>query len=285
MSMMMSMKQTHSKYVFPAVVAVFGLIAVSASAAPLFDRTKNAPEDRAAMKEDMRATVDERKEEVKDRISEQFCERFGETFAKMAERMTEAENRLRERHENHAGEWEGRWNDQDGKLGELRTEQDARREEWYGKLDDLAETDEEREAVGVFRDAVDTAVDARRDAVDAAREAFQDAVEALSDDRQDDRDTLAARYREQVKAAVATAEAACENGDDMGEIRTQFRNALQSAHGALGEERDGSNGLGEEISKLAGIRNEAIRVAMEDFHDALDVAKADLREAFPESEE
>lgn len=282
----MFMKKMHSKFVFVVFLSVvFVLSSGPVSAAPFFESVKKTAEDRVEALEARQADIAEHKEEIKDRITEQFCERFGDTFTKMAERMERAENKLRERHENRKGDWEARFNDRDGKLGELRTEQDARREEWYGKLDDLAETDEQQEAVDTFREAVDAAVDTRREAVDAARDTFRDGIEELSNGREDDFSGLAARYRERVETAVRVAEDACEEGEDMAEIREAFRNALRTAHDEMIEGRKEANGLGEEISKLAGIRNESIRVAMNEFQDALDDAKDTLREAFPEEED
>lgn len=253
------------------IAAVSGVGAIPASDRPAAS-VGNRPEARAAAE----VGAESRKDDVQARLEQQFCSRFSETTERLFERMTQAENRLRERYENRESEWEGRWNDRDGRLGGLRTEQDTRREEWYAKLDMLADTEAERDAVKDFRDAVDAAVDGRREAVDVAQQTFRDAIEKLSAERRASFGDGSTAYRAAVEAAVQAANRACEDGGESSEIRTTFRNALQTAKGKIDETR--GSGVGDEVTALVEARNEAVKDAADTFHETIDAAKAELEE-------
>ena len=274
------MNKRHSKLTAYSVAALMILTLV-----PMSVGVALSPEDRMEMKERVRTDVEVSRNSIPERIASRVCEHFDDVIERVTARIERAEDRFDERHGNRESHWEAKFNDRDEKLNELRMEQDARREEWYAKLDDRAGTDEQKAAVAAFQETVEEATEDRREAVDAARDTFRDGIEALSDGREDDFTALAAAYQSAVDAAVDEAESACEDEDDVLTIRENFRAALKAAHDAMVAGRQEANDLNEEVSQLAGVRNESIRVAVEAFKDTLDDAKDTLREAFPKGEE
>ena len=213
-----------------------------------------------------------------------FCSKFSDSADELAKRIGDVQSKLHDRQQNRDEDWTARWDNQDAKLGTLRTEQDARREEWYAKLEAGNPTDSQQKAIETFRETVDSAVDDRRSSVDDANKAFREAVGKLSDTRQSAVDGLSNDFQSAVDAAVAAAKKGCDDGKDAKTIRTDFRAAIDAARKTLQNGRDKRIGIGTDVSALAKTRDVAIRKAMDTFKSALAAATSELKKAFPSGE-
>ncbi|NTW45920.1 MAG: hypothetical protein HGB18_02570 [Candidatus Moranbacteria bacterium] len=273
------MKRAVSNVATAALFAAAFLPFASASAGPL-DQVGAA----RRMIGDVRQKVESKQEEIKTQVQGEFCGRFADVTARMAERMTEAENRVSDRIRNREGSVEDRRDTRDEELSAIRSRQDARRIEWYGKLVDRALSDEQKEAVEKFRKTVDQAVEDRRDAVDAAIAAFRSGVDSLVSGKKGVAEDAVEEFRKSVDAAVAQAKADCESGKDPETIRNSFRDSLKAARTRLAERRKAAEGIGSQVEALAKTQNEAVREAQETFRKTFEQALTDLRKVFPSAD-
>lgn len=257
-----------------------------AEAMPFLDRTREAVRQQAGVRaevvDELNADSAAGKVAAQLRLQERFCAAFADTAGTLARRLGDIESKIAGRRDDLGERWENRWENRDEELGKIRTEQDARREEWYEKLDGGSLTEGQSVALKAFRDTVDAAVDKRRDAVDAAKDSFRVSVETLSESRQSALDVASDEFRVSVEAAVSVARESCEDGDDAKTVRKTFQASLNAARKELRDDRKSTGDTGTEIAALARIRNEAIREAMSTFHDELETAKTTLKDSFPE---
>jgi hypothetical protein len=184
------------------------------------------------------------------------------------------QNRLETMEKNRTG--------RDEKLTEFRINADEWRDKSWKKLEAKAETDEQKEAVRKFKEAMEEAVKARRDAIDSSIDAFRDGVDKAKNDHQEDIQKVANLYGNTVKAAFEKARLDCENGVDEKEVRTNLRTSLQAARGQLREDRAGVTKFRDAIHALVSAKKTAFEKAISDFKTAVQEAKKELQKSWPQ---
>lgn len=276
MNMKTHMRKAICKVTVPVLLVMFGTVFPSEASAEVFDRVTNARK----VIGDVRQKVEAKKEEIRTQVQGEFCGRFAETTGDIATKMAGIRTRAEERRENRTGSMEDRRDTRDENLSGIRSTQDARRVEWYEKLEARATTDERQDAVRKFGQTVDTAVETRRDAVDAAMFAFRSEVDSLVSGKRDSAESAADAFHVAVDTAVARAKADCEAGKDPETIRNTFRESLKEAKGALTAERKSVDGIGAQVEALAHVRNERIRKAVEAFESVLESATETVKKSF-----
>ncbi|NTV54930.1 MAG: hypothetical protein HGA16_00300 [Candidatus Moranbacteria bacterium] len=273
------MRKTTSRIVTIALVSVVSVVTVSTASAQMFDQVTNA----RRIIGDVRQKVEAKKEEIKIQVQGEFCGRFAETTGNIAEKMSGVRTKIDELKGNREATMEDRRDTRDENLNGIRSTQDARRVEWYAKLEARATTDKQKDAVREFEKTVDMSVETRRDAVDAAIAAFRSGVDSLVSGKKNSAETAADVFQGAVDAAVAKAKADCEAGKDPETIRNTFRASLKKAKTELTASRKSVEGIGGQVDALAKVRNESIRKALEAFDASLKAATEKLKTAFSEN--
>ncbi|NTW90130.1 MAG: hypothetical protein HGB37_04470 [Candidatus Moranbacteria bacterium] len=273
------MRKTTSRIVTIALVSVVSVVTVSTASAQMFDQVTNA----RRIIGDVRQKVEAKKEEIKIQVQGEFCGRFAETTGNIAEKMSGVRTKIDELKGNREATMEDRRDTRDENLNGIRSTQDARRVEWYAKLEARATTDRQKDAVREFEKTVDTSVETRRDAVDAAIAAFRSGVDSLVSGKKNSAETAADVFQGAVDAAVARAKADCEAGKDPETIRNTFRASLKKAKTELTASRKSVEGIGGQVDALAKVRNESIRKAVEAFDASLKAATEKLKTAFSDN--
>ena len=157
---------------------------------------------------------------------------------------------------------------------------DANRKEAYNKLSAQATTTSQKQALNTFKSAVEAAVKARKTAVDNALKTYQEGVLTLANSRNDASLALLTKLRNDIKAAFAQAKADCAAGKDTQMIKTNLLSSMRTAREQFTAERQKTNDLKSQLEALKSARNTAIRNAMQEFKQALERAKQDLKAAF-----
>lgn len=273
------MRKTTSRTVAITLVSIASVITVSTASAQMFDQVTNA----RRIIGDVRQKVEAKKEEIKIQVQGEFCGRFAETTGNITEKMSGVRTKIDELRGNREATMEDRRDTRDENLNGIRSTQDARRVEWYAKLESRATTDTQKDAVREFEKTVDSAVEVRRDAVDAAILAFRSGVDSLVSGKKNSAETAAETFQGAVDAAVSRARADCEAGKDPETIRNTFRASLKGAKTQLSTSRKSVEGIGSQVDALAKVRNESIRKAVQAFDASLASATEKLKAAFSEN--
>jgi hypothetical protein len=273
------MKKTISRIVSVAAVSVAVVVTMSTASAQVLDQVTNARRIIGGV----RQKVEAKKEEITMQVQGEFCGKFAETTGNIAEKMSGVRTKIDDLKGGREAMMEDRRDTRDGNLNGIRSTQDARRVEWYAKLEARATTNTEKDAVKDFKKSVDSAVESRRDAVDAAILTFRTGVDSLVSGKKNSAGSAADTFQDSVDAAVAGAKADCEAGKDPETIRNTFRGSLKKAKTELSTSRKSVEGIGDQVDALAKVRSESIWRAVGAFDTALKAATEKLKTAFSEN--
>jgi len=153
------------------------------------------------------------------------------------------------------------------KLVDFREKWEQNRERQYEKLQEIAQTDTQKQAVLEFKQTTETALTARKIAVDAAISAFRSGLDQLINNRNT------------YQVAVQKAKEDCAAEVDANQVRTTFMATLRAGRDKYNSDRQGI----EKISTKALVetRQAAFKKALDDFKTAMQTAREKLRTAFP----
>lgn len=209
-----------------------------------------------------------------------FCARLPDISSKITQRMDEKDAKLEEKSAEILSRLETRRTERDAKLAEKRAEWDAKRAEIFAKLEDKAETDEQKQAVAVFVGAVQEAVAVRRAAVDAAVQDFREGLAEAIAARQATVNGITGAFRASTEEALAKASSDCEAGTAPATVRENFRVELKAARDKFASDKGEVDKLKTSREALVTARREAIKQAVDTFKATLEQARAALKAAF-----
>ncbi|MCL5436036.1 MAG: hypothetical protein M1275_03055 [Patescibacteria group bacterium] len=196
---------------------------------------------------------------------------LGQANTNLAQVRTERSHNLQNRAEQN-----------DEKLSGIRDSADSNREQFYEKLQARATTDQQKQAVETFRNAVEAAVQVRQAAVDAAIETFRQGLGEAAQVRQETTERARTTFQAAVQAAEEKAKADCETVD-AATVRTQLLADLHKARTQLQANIKVANQVQTTLQQLKQTRRQAIEKAFDAFHAAFQTALSDLKAAFPKA--
>lgn len=209
-----------------------------------------------------------------------FCKALAAMSAKVEERLAGGTLSIAAKRDGAQARLETLKKTHDDKLKDLRAKEDESRGKRVGELDDLADTDAERQALQDFQTDVAAAVAARRAATDAANDAFRDGLKALLAARKSAIDAATGTFAAAARAALAKAKKDCASGISPATVRQALLDAMKTAREMLQSDLQAVEKIGPQVKTLIETRRAAHEKAMDDFHAALEQAKSGLKTAF-----
>lgn len=241
-------------------------------------------EERRKLMEERRnkleARQDERQDERQEMLQDASCDRILSVANTMLQHRKEKNDRIAERVADHGLYNEERRNNLIAKWSDTREKYDEARNKMYDKLNESAETDEQKEAVKDFVNAVDRAVSERRADIDAAVQSFQADVDKLVSSKKKSSSDIASSFETSMEEAIETAKNECDSNTDPKTVRENLLGKMKAARENAVEERKGLESMKDEIQKLIDKRKNAIKAAREKFVDAVENAREDLKKSF-----
>lgn len=208
-----------------------------------------------------------------------FCTIISGLYSKIDQRFSNAQSKLEAKREEISNRIEKRRERRDAKLEEKRARWDVNREEHFTKMEERAQTDEQKQAVVVFHRAVTEAIKARRAAIDGAIQNFRDGVDNVKLLRKSTIDEIVNNFREDVRAAFDKAESDCGSGVSPGTVRQNLHSDLKTAKEKFVNDRQSIEKLSTDMEPLIEAKREAIKKAIEDFKAVIEQARADFKAA------
>ena len=212
-----------------------------------------------------------------------FCVGIAERLEKIDQRILEQRGDLAKEGRDRLPRLEEQWQKHMTDLEERRTQRDTNLDQHFGKLEERAKTEAQKQAVAAFRTAVMSAIDARRTAVKVALDAFHSGVKSILEVRKTAIEKAFADRVAAFKAAAEKAKSDCLAGIAPKTVRTAFTSSLKSAQGQFATARRVSDDFKKTLEKLKTDKKAAFEKAHSDFKVAIEKAKADLKKAFGES--
>jgi Na+-translocating ferredoxin:NAD+ oxidoreductase RNF subunit RnfB len=219
---------------------------------------------------------------VKVKNTEEFCSKFSDTEADITKRLGEQQTKVTGYLDEHKDTLKENRDVRDADLDGNRDKADQRREEWYARLEDKADSDTEKDAVVVFKQTIESAVDTRREAVDTAIEAFRKGVDDAIAGRKSSMQSTRDDFKTAVETAIAKVKTDCDNGEKTATIRSSFKASLKAAREKLSTDKKDVDKVGKQVKALAEVRRVAVKKALDQFEVTRQAAIATLKDAFGE---
>jgi len=215
-----------------------------------------------------------------------FCNRVSKISSDTGQRFGNRNTKLEQKRERIRERIEERRQDRDQRYEEKKAKWDANRVNHFAKLDERAGTDEQKEVITEFQQAVKAAIEIRRDAVYTAIQEFRQGLEDAKIARKEFIDEAVIAFRISSEAAIEKAETDCEQeGVDSKAVQETLRNELKTIKEEYINTRQEIEKINTDMEALITAKREAIEKAQDDFKQALEQAKDDFKADFPEDEE
>jgi hypothetical protein len=198
--------------------------------------------------------------------------------SKASERATAKLDRLQARLQTRRGEVgavvASRREGRDAALANSRAHLEGRREASLAKMDETASSPSQKQAVAVFRAAVDSAIEVRQSAVTSALQEFRAGLDQARLDRRAAVDAAMGEFAASVKAAEDRAAADCAaQGANSEVIRSAMVGSIEGARRKMKDAIREADKLGEKTALLVKVRQSALDKAFSDYRQALTDAK------------
>ena len=203
------------------------------------------------------------------KFAERLDQRFVNQEAKLTARRLERVSKIA----NHQVEV-------DVKIDANREKWDDNREEQFGKLEEKAQTDAQKQAVAQFKSTMTAAISTRRAAVDVAIQTFRQGLQQAINDRKTATDTTVSTYKSTINLAIDKAKSDCASGVDTKTVRTNLIQSLKTAREQFNTARQNIEKLSESVETLVAARKQAVEKAHDDFKKAAEQARIQLKAAF-----
>ena len=212
-------------------------------------------------------------------IQRAFCLRIENWIEKVDQNLVRNQERIMNKQEERLQNMEEKRLQREQKLVDFREKWEQNRERQYEKLQEIAQTDAQKQAVLEFKQTTETALTARKIAVDAAISAFRSGLDQLINNRKTTVENAKNTYRNTYQVAVQKAKEDCAAEVDANQVRTTFMATLRAGRDKYNSDRQGI----EKISTKALVetRQAAFKKALDDFKTAMQTAREKLRTAFP----
>ncbi len=202
-----------------------------------------------------------------------ICARLDAAKTELGDRLSSRRAALGAKRDQLRDKFLERRDERQSRRAERREVWAARFEEHFAKLREGAETDEQKEAVEEFVEAIQNAIVTRRAAVDAAAAAYYDGVLALRESRKTDVLAVTGTFNAAVSAAFDAARSDCDNGVAPETVRTTLRESLASARDAFVSDLKAVEKPRDVLEPLRTTRRDAIRQANADFKAEIEAAR------------
>ncbi|MBI2797751.1 hypothetical protein HYX70_00440 [Candidatus Saccharibacteria bacterium] len=165
----------------------------------------------------------------------------------------------------------------DGRLKSARSLWDQRRNQQYAALADHAKTAAQKTAVEDYRSTIESAIATRRTAVDLAISNFRTAVDAKIDSDRGNIDAVATEFKNQVQAAINTAQSDCSKAAPSDQVRQGLTQSLQSIRLAFEQNSSAVDQVKNELIRLDQQKRDSIETAIGQFKQTAETAAQSLK--------
>lgn len=217
------------------------------------------------------------------KVQEEFCAGLPQRSSELLARFDALRQKVEDRRSERSGNIDNRRDAREQKDSERRANQNNSREEHYAKLKERAENDAQKQAVTAFQAAVEAAVVARRASIQAALDSYRSSIDALIIERDVAIRARMGAWRSAVQTAFAVSRSDCASGADLLQVRQTLQTSLRAAKDAFNDDRRAIQRPKDKLEELRNQRKEAFRKAHDDFKEAIENARTDLKIAFGEN--
>lgn len=208
-----------------------------------------------------------------------FCTLLSAISSRIDQNITDRETKLETKRAELQDRVQTKRTEKDAKLLQKRQKWDTNRAEHFAQIENKAQTDAQKQALLMLKQAVQAAIAARRSAIDGAIQSFRQAVNETANSRKAALDGLTNTFRTSVRAALQKANTDCTAGTIPKTVREMLKNAVQAAKQKFITDRQGLEKFKADMEELIAFRKDAIKKAIDDFKAAIEKTRDDFKTA------
>lgn len=211
-----------------------------------------------------------------------FCALLSTISSKIDQKLIDSTSKLETKRTEISNKISSYQSERDAKLAEKHAKWKDNRAEHFTKLEARAETDEQKQAVTMFTEAVNAAIAVRQEALRTAIQDFRDGINEVIVSRKSSVRAIVDALRNSIKSAIKKAESDCGSDVDQRTVMETLRAELKAARENFVSARKEIPKLATSKELLVTTRKEAIKEANEVFKAAVEQERANLKAAFPQ---
>lgn len=213
-----------------------------------------------------------------------FCKSFSVLADKYKKNIDEQISKLEDKINTEAKNIQNDRQKFDDNLDKVKQNWGKERLNIYNKLSAKATTDAQKQALAIFKAAVDAAITARENAIEAARTAYRQGVDQIIAQRKNEILQAFSSYKSNLASVLQQAANNCASDSvSSTNIRQIYQNNLETIKEARINAIQTIDKIGPKIKELTKTRNAAIQQAIKTYQSALQSAIAALKAAFPQT--
>ena len=214
-----------------------------------------------------------------------FCVRISSIVSKIDQRIDHYTNKLTEKRTQNQNRVSERRQERSNRFEEKREKWDVNRAEHFEKLEERAQTNEQKQAIIEFKKIITQAISNRRAKIDIVIQNFRNGLSDLKTSRKTSIDNVILDYKNDIKTALNNAESACQTGTEPGIINKDLRDKLKQIKDDFVTARKNIERMKSDTQLLILNKKEAIKQAIDEFKITMNQAVEDLKAEFPEIDE
>lgn len=211
-----------------------------------------------------------------------FCDHISSVISKIDQRIDHYTNKLTEKRTQNQNRVSERRQERSNRSEEKREKWDTNRAEHFEKLEERAQTNEQKQATLEFRKTITQAISNRRAKIDSAIQNFRNGVKNLKTSRKDSIDDLILDYKNDIKKVLNEAETICQAGAEPSIVNKDLRDQLKQIKDDFITTRQNIERMKSETELLIIVKKEATKQAINEFKLIMNQAVEDLKAEFPE---
>jgi hypothetical protein len=240
------------------------------------EETKQQWQDK---KEEVQKNAQEKKEEVQKKVRDKQCDmlisRKEVSLNRIENKTKTAQTRMTARESSY----DQRVVSSDQRYEARKNSSQQARETLYQELEEMAITQDQKDAVATFETTIEASSDKKYIAIDSARKEYREAQEEAISEKNDAMMAPYTTYYTSVEKAMNSATSSCTGGTEMTSVRTKLRTDLNDARAMfqqdMTEQRSSFRG---DLTSAQNEYKEAINKANLTYRSEVSQALSDLEE-------
>lgn len=209
-----------------------------------------------------------------------YCDKVTGLLAGVGQKLNDFNGKLQQVRAQIATKLQNAEQTRDQNLQKVRQQWADNQQEQFAKLEEMAQTESQKQAAIKFETEVKAAVKTRQQAVDAAIKSYRSGLDKIVATRKTSADAAKTALKNAAQAAANNASATCKAGTDPQVMRQNLQDSLKQAREqyASAVQAMEQNRI-QTMQQLKSARQEAVQNAVNQFQITMEQLRAELKTA------
>lgn len=224
-------------------------------------------------------TVNAEAELTRESTNPLICNRMDELSNKIEKNLSNKQQALDKRRNEQSKKIQNNHDNKTAEITKLRNQWDKNRSNHYDKLNEKATTQEQKDAIEQFKNAIESAVAKRRATFDQATQDYRDTIDYAINNKQNGIDQVVSIYKTNIGLAKDQLNQDCQQNKTDSEIRSKFNKSIEEAKNALNGNVNGVDQIALQVNQAKQARASILNQSVQEFRSTVESAKLKLQTA------